>query len=66
MSVEFPCKERGCKLTVSFDRNTTLGGLGALFRKTKRPPRGETIAVYLPCGDGHVHRYEVPATDGPH
>jgi hypothetical protein len=53
-SNEFPCRREGCTETV---RYVPMKVPGALKGSQQAEPR--STVVYLRCGNGHVHPYEV-------
>jgi hypothetical protein len=51
---EFPCKREGCTETVRYVAMKVPGAL----KDSQQAERRSTV-VYLRCGNGHVHPYEV-------
>lgn len=60
--LSIPCSEQGCSEHVSYSGTTLLSGLA--YKKAARleSPRERTVGMYLRCGRGHIHRYEVVVT----
>ena len=56
-SNEFPCKRDGCHETVRYVPMKVPGAL-----KDAQPGESRRTVVYLRCGLGHVHPYEVLIT----
>lgn len=56
-SNEFPCKRDGCTETVRYVPMKVPGAL-----KDTQPAEPRRTVVYLRCGHGHVHPYEVLIT----
>jgi hypothetical protein len=53
-----PCKEPGCRHSVVYSRDDATS-TGAALKVPKWLSAERTIAVYLPCPAGHVHRYDI-------
>jgi hypothetical protein len=61
-SNQFPCKREGCTETVRYVPMKVPGAL-----KDRKQEENRRTVVYLRCGNGHVHPYEVligAAADG--
>ena len=60
MSYQHPCKHPNCDSVVTFDAHDPRHeNFGALLVDGRPQPK----IVYLRCGNDHLHRYELPATD---
>ncbi len=54
MSKSFPCKEKGCTESVTYDRQTATG-----MKQIPDSKITKSKTVYLTCKNGHTHSYEV-------
>jgi hypothetical protein len=54
MAVQLPCKQSGCRESVTYEREVIPAVARA--RQTRTTP----VVVYLKCPAGHEHPYEIP------
>jgi hypothetical protein len=58
----FKCREKDCEEIITYEPRL---GEGAMLKARPEEAGDRVVGIYLPCSEGHVHRYVVtiPAKD---